>query len=75
MGDKNQIVQPSIFHLYILEKLKDRRVYHTDIIKKRHAYEVLRGKIPKIYFYLLLKEMEGLSLIKIKDCQNIRILK
>ncbi len=65
-----------VFHNFIVEKIKERNDKGSNIIKRAKVKEILYlYHVPIRLHNLFLKEMEASGLIKIKDKQNIKILR
>lgn len=71
LGTKNQ---PSVFHLYIHGRFKNKLSEGNNILKKKEAISILKTNMKKDMYKHFLDEMVSCGLIKLKDCQNILIL-
>ena len=65
-----------VMHFFLLKKMYAHTIDgHTNIIRMKDAEYVITRHFPKKLVYRFLKEMEQFNLIKIKNKQNIILLK
>lgn len=67
-------IKANVFHIYIMDKLKQNKISGSDLIKRKEAVYIITRHMCMEHVQSFLKELETCGLIKIKDKQNIRIL-
>jgi len=67
-------IKATVFHSYIIKRLKERTSFSSNIIKRKDASYIITRHISKDNLSNFLKEMENCGLIRQKDKQNIEIL-
>ena len=64
-----------IFHFFMVTKMHHSIDSSSNIIRMKDAEYIITRSIPKKLAFRFLEEMEQLKMIKIKDKQNIILLK
>lgn len=72
-----QYSNTGVFHLFIFEKIKEKNPNLLNkVIRRDEALKVLwHYNIPKVCRHKFLEEMQHFGLIRLKDKQNIELLR